>query len=148
MGRPRAFRSAVHGSDPEAVALAFQELAGLLDDPIASMAVTAGAEGEHGTNVRRFTAQAKDRLREDWAERFLVVVWLAGTAFGVPDAADAVAFQAGTVVLELVADAAWLVLTDSAGRLVFDATIVGAATRHVNAVVVGVGRTAGGFAWT
>lgn len=105
------------------------------DSSIAHCKVTAATED---TNVRRITVQVRDRLLEPWEDRWLVTVYLTATTGGDPSATgNTVAFVAGTVFQTVTANAAYVVLSDENGRVVFDLTIAGAASRFVCTSVAG-----------
>lgn len=119
---------------PPAVAQYLTRVAGFIDQPIADGAVSVGAEA---ANVRRFTLEVVNRLDRPRPGRWLVLVWLAETAYGAPGGTQTTSFNAGTVVEELAADQAWVVLTDADGAVELDVTVAGAATRHLHHLVLG-----------
>lgn len=119
---------------PTELGAALLRLGGFIDNPPADCLVTAGNEA---ANVIRFTLAARDRLGHPWKGRFLVAVWLAATAYGAPGGTQTTSFAAGTVVEELAADRAWLVLTDASGEIKLDVTVSGAGTRHLHHLVLG-----------
>lgn len=105
------------------------------DSPLAHCKVTAAAEN---TDARRITLQVRDRIQEHWEERWLVTFYLTATTGGDPSATgNTVAFVAGTVFQTVTANAAYVVLSDENGRVVFDLTIAGAASRFVCTSVAG-----------
>lgn len=109
------------------------------DTPIAGVGITADTEGTHGANTRRFSIQVKDRLRKDWAGRWVVLVWVSETDGGDPSATgNTVAVVAGTYTVQTVtANAVYVLLTDANGSAAFDLTIAGTASRYVNGIVIG-----------
>jgi len=116
------------------------------DSPPASCSVVAGAEA---ADIRRFTVQVKDRLRNDWARRWIVAVYFTPTSGGDPDATgNGFSVVTGSVSTVPLADGWYELLTDSNGRLVFDLEVAGAGTRYVVAGVGGWFDEFGGFAWT
>ena len=100
------------------------------DSPIASGVVTAGAED--GSSKRRITVQVVDRLKRPWQARWLVWVFLATSPTGAPSGSgNTVAFVSGDVLMTTVVNGMWLVMADADGRIVFDVTVAGVASRYV-----------------
>lgn len=117
------------------------------DDAPAACKVTAGAEVG---NARRITFQVRDRLLNDWADRWVVYVYIAATTGGDPSSTgNTVAAVAGTVILDtLTANAAYVLLTDADGQAQIDVTIAGSATRYFYSVVVGRAKESPSVGWT
>lgn len=109
-----------------------RELQDKIDAPVVYWDVTAGAEG---TNKRRITLQAKDRVNNPWKERFVCEFWLATASGGSPSATgNTYALVTGTLLQAVTANAHYRVLSDANGVVAFDLTIAGAATRYVATV--------------
>lgn len=123
-------------------------IAGILDEPIAHMVISASAEGAFVADERRFTLQAKDRLRDNFIGRYAVLLWISDTQWGPPAAATGSTWQTGTVVETILANAAWVALTDSSGTLVVDINIIGGATKFMQAAVLAIVEASAGFAWS
>lgn len=120
-----------------------------LDRNRAEVRVTANAEGTSGANVRRFTAQVIDRAQRPITKSLWCVRLFVGTsAYGAPGGTQTYALVTGTALTTITANQVYDVLTDEYGKVVFDLTVTGAATRYVTAAVLGeVQPPTAGFTW-
>lgn len=135
-------RSLQYGASPSEFK---DSLRSLFDTPLATLAVTAGAEA---ANVRRFSLQTIDRLARPWDGRWLVELWVQATATGDPSATgNTVAWVSGTVLETILPHSHFRILTDEDGRASFDLTIAGAATRYIGSVVRGRIKVSDGVTW-
>jgi hypothetical protein len=114
------------------------------DTPIALPSVSAA---EEKTDARTITLQVVDRLRKPWKGLWLVELYLATTATGEPGGTQTVAFSTGNVTETIRPNQHWRVQTDTLGRIVFDVTITGAASRFVIATVLGRYRASSQIIW-
>ena len=109
--------------------IAASHLAAAMQAVIPGATITAAAEA---ADVRAITVQVTDAAGVANANRFLARVWIAATAYAVPDATgNTVAVTTGTIIETKTAHADYVVLTDAAGKVVFNLTVAGAATRYV-----------------
>lgn len=115
----------------------------------AEVRVTANAEGTNGANVRRFTVQVIDRTGESVTKSLWCLrLFIGTTARGAPGGTQTYALVTGTALTTITANQVYDVLTDEYGKVVFDLTVTGAATRYVTAVVLGeVQPPPAGFTW-
>jgi hypothetical protein len=131
-----------------AVTLHTHAAAGLdaaVQDRMPDLALSAGAEA--GDTIR-VTVQARDAAGNALAERVLVRLWIAAGAFGAPSATgNTVSVATGTAYEAELADAAYKIISDSAGAAAVDITVSGAATRHVMAEIDGRIYTSGAIVW-
>lgn len=113
--------------------------------PILAVKITAAAEA---ANVRTFTLQLVDRARKDVHMVAPVKFWISTTDGGPPSGAQTVAITAGTTWLAAIANQAYEALTDTTGKITVQVTVVGAASRFVQAAVSGIPTNPDAFAWT
>ncbi len=113
--------------------------------PIWGVLVTAAAEV---ANVRTFTLQVVDRERRPVAVVAPVLFWFSSLDGGPPSAGQTLAVTAGTTLNTPIANQCLEVLTDATGKITVTATVVGAATKFVQACVRGYPTNPDGFAWT
>lgn len=107
--------------------------------------VEAGAEA---ADARRLTFRVYNPDGKAEPGRFILMLWLATSSAGAPSGAgNTVAFTTGTVLQTILANGAYLVLTDANGLAALDLTIAGAATRYPRAVVLGLSSPERSFAW-
>lgn len=115
------------------------------DSPLAHCHVSVGAEA---ANVRRVTLQVRDRIRSEWPDTWLVLVYLTTTSGGDPSSTgNTVEFVTGNVFTTMLPNGAWEVISDEDGVIAFDVTITGAATRYVVSAVRGKVRESEAIAW-
>lgn len=108
--------------------------------------VTAGAEAN---DKRTVTVQARDAADNALAGRFLIHFWIAAADYGAPDATgNTVSVTTGTTCQTLTANANYAVVSDANGKILFDLTISGAATRFVLAEIDGRVHSSGALAWS
>lgn len=121
-----------------------QEVAGLINRPLADARFTAGAQA---TLTREITVQLVDRLGNPVRGRWRVLIWIAATENGDPSATgNTVSFTTGVAVAH-TANALYEVMTDASGKAVFDLTLSGAGTRHVYTVTHGAAAGSGSLTW-
>lgn len=125
-----------------------QQVRTQFDRSRAELAIAAGAE--NGSNVRAFTVQVVDRLKNQWPGRWRFWIFLAATQGGAPSATgNTFSLTTGTELQEVIADAVYHLLTDSAGQAAFTLELpAGAGTRYVYADIDGQTKEFGPFAWT
>lgn len=124
--------SDIDAKSVQAVALAFSQLAGFIDNPIADVRISAETPT---ASPRTVTIQVRDRLNNPWPGRWWVKVLVGTTAFDA-GGTHTVTWTSGAVVLVLSPDESYLCLTNSDGSL--ELTLAAAAgTRHFTASVVG-----------
>jgi uncharacterized protein YcfJ len=117
--------------------------------PQLSVLITADAEGTTAANTRRFTLQVANRKGKPCRGLFLVSVVIGTSEAGGPGGGQTVATVAGASAGALVANQSLMLLTDSAGKVILDVTIAGAATLYPRAgVVCAMAVPDGGFSWT
>ncbi len=116
-----------------------------IQDLLASLSITAGDESG---DKRTITVQAKDAGGADLAERLLVRVWVATSDYGAPDATDnSVAVETGTTYETEIANAAYSIISDAAGKVEVGVTISGAASRYICAEIDGRAYSSGEVTW-
>lgn len=122
------------------------KLAAAVQDLLPNLSITAGAEN---ADVRRITIQACDAANNDLAERLLIRLWVATSDFGAPNATgNTYALVTGTAYATETANAAYKVISDANGKVEFDLTIAGAATRYVMAEIDGWIYSSAALNWT
>jgi len=104
------------------------------DEGRAQVRFIVGAED--GANTRRVTIIVTDRLRNSWGRNWIVRVWLSDTVHGGPAASGSMSVATGSLVATLAAGKVFDVATVGA-VLAVDVTVTGAATKYVNAAVIG-----------
>jgi len=104
------------------------------DEGRAQVRFIVGAED--GANTRRVTIIVTDRLRNSWGRNWIVRVWLSDTLHGAAAASGSMSVATGSVVATLAAGKVFDVATVGA-VLAVDVTVTGAATKYVNAAVIG-----------
>jgi hypothetical protein len=102
------------------------------DRPISLTRVTAAAEA---ANVRRVTVQVIDRNGISRSGRHSLLLWITDTAGGMPVTTQTVALVSGDAIMTIDVDGTYEIITDSDGKVVFDVTIAGAATRYIETAV-------------
>lgn len=142
--RQGVIQGQVRGDDPRQVEEFARQVSALIDEPLAAASVDAGAEA---TDVRRLTAQLRNRRKGERGEVWAVLAWISALPAGAPVNTQTVAFVTGTVVHALTANQSWIVLCDSAGRIVADVTVSGAGTRYLNTVPLGRLGQSEAFTW-
>lgn len=116
----------------------------LLDRARRSVGISVGDEA---ANVRRFTIQVRNRARNPVAGVHLVRIWISASEHGAPGGTQTLSLVTGTLFQTIASNQAVEILTDSTGKLVLDVTVTGAATRHIEAVVIGEPDGSGEIAW-
>lgn len=125
-----------------------RDVAAIIDEPLFHPAVTFDAEGATAANTHRVTIQVRNRRSTALKSQFLVYFFIAATAGGNPQNAQAVGFVAGTIIQTITANQDFLVMTDANGQIVVDITIVGAATRYIRGCVLAEIETSDAIVWT
>jgi len=116
-----------------------------LQDLLPNLNITAGAED---TDVREITIQARDAANNNLAERVLVRVWIATSDYGAPSATgNTVSVGTGTTYETETANAAYKIISNADGAVVFDVQISGAATRYIMAEIDGRIYSSGAVEW-
>lgn len=120
-----------------------------LGDSIASVAISAGSEGDVQADRVDVTLQLKDAAGNDLAVTGLIRVWISQSDFGVPSATgNTVSLLAGGALAIHTAEADYDVLTASTGQAEVGITISGAATRYLMAEINGIIVSSGALTWT
>jgi len=118
--------------DPGDIRLAFTNLAGFLDNPIADVRITAETPT---ASPRTVTLTVRDRLDVPWQGRWVLLVMVGDTSYQ-QDGTHTLTIAAANTVAELVADKCYILLTDSDGTVDIDIAAA-AGSKRVSASVVG-----------
>jgi hypothetical protein len=127
----RVMRSDVK-PDAADIRLAFTNLAGFLDNPLADLRITAETPT---ASPRTVTLAVRDRLDVPWPGRWLVLFTVGETAYK-QDGTHTITVPTDNIVATLVADKCYLIVTDSSGSVSIDIAAA-AGTRKVSASVIG-----------
>lgn len=131
--------------NPEQSRLFSQRVAEYFDRQIGQLDVAVDSQVG---DVREVVLQVQDRRRRTLAGRWLVAFYVSATSGGAPDATDNTVTVTGGVVLSaLIADAAYLVLTDADGSVTFDLDVATPGDRHISGLVLGEFAGMGGYTW-
>lgn len=124
-------------------------VARLVDQPVATVAWTIGAEGAVAPDKRRFTGQVRDRRGRPWANAtgWVVLVWIANASTLAVSAPASIAANAGAV-LSTPTPGVCMCLTTPAGVIELDVEVAGAATRKIVAIVLQPALATESVAWT
>ncbi len=114
--RERSLQTRISGQGRNAAALSkWVGDAGSMVEPTPAIKWTV-ADANPTTGVQVFSAQVTDQSKQKWTGRWHVIVHVAATADGDPTGSGhTVAFGAGTVLQTMIANAAYLVLSDVNG---------------------------------
>lgn len=132
-------------TDPTKVRQTLQQIAEIIDHPVYEVAASWGVEG---SDIRACTLQVYDRRGNALSGRYAVLWYLSSTDGGAPSGSHSVgARSAGSQLLQLIANSAFLDCTDATGKIVVPVTVTGAASRTMMCGVVArmdqmLGRTA------
>lgn len=134
MGRPpepirTAIPSVEHPFRPTLRALAAAQ-----QNPVYGVQQTVGAQS--GTH-RDVTLQVVDRARNIVADRFALLVYFAAVTNGAPQNAQTITVLSGSTVQTITANQTYLLLTGVDGKASVRVDTGGAATRYVEAMVLG-----------
>ena len=122
-------------SDPTVLRFA-RSVQEVISEPLRHTTAIPAAEA---ANARRFTIQARNRREETVLGSYPVLVWVAAAEWGAPsDTGNTVALVTGSTLMTITPHAMYVFLSDSAGLIVMDLTIAGAATRYVNAAPIAI----------
>ncbi len=123
-----------------------QRVAEYIDLQIGQVKVTIG---DQTGDTREVTIQIQDRRRRDLKGRWLVAFYVATTEEGDASATDnTVAITTGMALSTMVADSAYLVLTDADGGIVFDLQVSSPGDRWLHTLVLGEFNPFGAYAFT
>jgi len=116
-----------------------------VQDSIPDLNVTFGAETADEIVV---TAQARDAVDNNLAQRMAVRVWVATSEYGAPSATgNTVAIDTGTILQTITANAFYDLISDATGKVEVGITVAGAATRYVMAELDGRIYSSGEITW-
>jgi len=106
-------------------------IAGAIDKAPYQIRIEVGAEA---ANVRKFSFQVVNRQRAAIPGRYLVRVWFSTGLYAAPAAGLTLAVATGTLERTLTANQELEIITNTAGLVEVNATIVGAATYYAHAL--------------
>ncbi len=139
-------RPILNANDPRAVANAIRDASELLGIDRVRAVITAGTEA---ANVRTITVQCVDRRGQAKAGRFVLLAIIETASYGGPAGAQTVGTPSvGTILHTLTANQSLVLVTGADGRVVFDLTVVGAATRYILVDVLGEASQSAALTWS
>lgn len=132
--------------NPEQSRLFAQRVAEYFDRQIGQLDVSVDTQvGDD----REVVLQVIDRRRRVLSGRWLVAFYVTSTDGGDPSATDnTVSITGGVSLSTLIANAAYVALTDSDGAVTLDLGVANPGTRYVYGLVLGEFAKFGGYTWT